>query len=46
MFSLVADINLAICVTSLISGGVIQASTGRNIVLVGLIHPVTICSVI
>ena len=44
MFSLVAVVNLAICATRLISGGVIPASTGRNIVSVYLIHPVIICN--
>ena len=45
MFSFVAVVNVAICATRLITGGVILASTGRNIVSVGLIHPVTICNV-
>ena len=42
MFSLAAVVNLTIRATRLISGGIILVSTGRNIVSVGLIHPVTI----
>ena len=36
MFSFAAVVNLAIHATRLISGGVIPASTGRNIISVGL----------
>ena len=45
MFSLAAVVNLAIHATCLISGGVIPASTGRNIASVGVIHPVAIHNV-
>ena len=45
MFLLAAVVNLAINAICLISGGVIPASKGRNIVSVGLIHPVTIRNV-
>ena len=45
MFSFLAGVNFSIRATRLISGGIILASTGRNIVSVGLIPPVTIHNV-